>query len=368
MKEHLIWVICAVVLPLVAGLPAALLLHRKLRQAKIAAGLKIETAQGIVEEGFVQIGGIDQWISIRGENKSNPVLLIIHGGPGSCYSIFTPHLRAWEKHFTVVQWDQRGAGKTFARTGRRGIKAISMKQLASDGIEVAEYLRAHLRKDRLFLLASSMGSTFGMQIARIRPDMFYAYIGTDQNVGMVRGQDEGRRQLLERLRGNGMNKGVKTIERIGADPTVWTPDDFTAIAQWTMKSDPHGFRSTIKLLKDAVWYAPGWKLRDIRAFVKGMHFSLEQLLPEIVRYDAWAHGTRFELPVFVFQGSNDVLTTPALARAYFEEIVAPIKKMELISDAGHFAAFLQPEQFLEKLLVCVRPLAYDCGMRSVQQA
>ena len=242
-----------------------------------------------------------------------------------------------------------------------------MKRLTFDGIEVAEYLRAHLGKVQLFLLASSIGSTFGVEIVRSRPDLFYAYIGTDQNVGMVRGQDEGHRQLLERLHALGMNKGVKTIERIGADPTVWTPDDFTAVAQWTMKSDPQGFRRTIKLLKDAVWYAPGWRLGDIRAFVAGMRFSLEQLLPEIARYDAWAHGTRFEVPIFIFQGSNDVLTTPALATAFFEEIVAPIKKMELISNSGHFAAFLQPEQFLEKLLVCVRPLAHDRGMRSVQQ-
>ena len=351
--------ICSAVLLLIAGLPAALLLHRKLRQARIAKRLRIETARGIVEEGFVQIGGIEQWISIRGEDNSNPVLLVVHGGPGSCYSIFTPHLRTWEKHFTVVQWDQRGAGKTFTRTGRSGSGAISMKQLTSDGIEVAEYLRAHLGKVQIFLLASSMGSTFGMEIVRSRPDLFHAYIGTDQNVGMMRGQDKGHSQLLERLRALGMNKGVKTIERIGADPTVWTPDDFTAVAQWTMKSDPRGFRRTIRLLKDAVWYAPGWRLGDIRAFVAGMRFSLEQLLPEITRYDAWAHGTQYEVPIFIFQGSNDVLTTPALAKAYFEEVVAPIKKMELISNSGHFAAFLEPEQFLEKLLVYVRPLAYD---------
>ena len=117
------------------------------------------------------------------KTRNNPVLFVIHGGPGSCYSIFTPHLRAWEKHFTIVQWDQRGAGKTFARPASRNSVAITMKQLTADGIEIAEYLRAHLRKDQIFLLASSMGSTFGMDIVRCRPDMFYAYIGTDQNVG-----------------------------------------------------------------------------------------------------------------------------------------------------------------------------------------
>lgn len=357
----MVWIVC--VLSLIASVPCALLVHRKLRQAKIAAALRIESAQGIVEERFVKIGGIDQWISVRGENRNNPVLLLIHGGPGSSYSIFTPHLRAWEKHFTIVQWDHRGAGKTFARMGARGSGEISMKQLTWDAIEVAEYLRVHLHHDRLFLLASSMGSTFGLEVVRSRPDMFYAYIGTDQNVGMVRGREENYHRLLDRLRAHGMTRGIRAIERIGADARHWTPREFTIVAQWSMKSDPSGYRRTTKLLKDAVWYAPGWKLQDIRAFVKGMRFSLERLLPEIVVHDAWAQSTRFELPIFILQGENDGLTPASQARAYFNDIEAPVKHMEMISDAGHFAAIMQPGQFLEKLLTYVRPLA--CVSRAV---
>jgi pimeloyl-ACP methyl ester carboxylesterase len=359
MEGMMFWIAGASLLSLIGGVLAVLLVYRMLRQAKMASTLQIVSDQGVVEERFVSIGGIDQWISIRGEDRNNPVLLVIHGGPGSCYSIFTPHLRGWEKHFTIVQWDQRGAGKTFAGMRLRGPCEISLKQLAADGICVAEYLCERLHKERLFLLASSIGSTFGMQIIRSRPDMFYAYIGTDQNVGMVRGRDESHRQVLGRLRALGLKKGVKALERIGANPALWTPDDFTAVAQWTMKSDPPGFRRTIKLLKDAVLYAPGWKIGDIRAFVAGMRFSLEQLLPEIVRYDGWAQGTRYELPIFIFQGENDVLTTPSMARAFFDDIVAPMKRMELISGAGHFAAFLQPNLFLENLLTYVRPLAFS---------
>src|SRR6202035_4721600 len=175
MEGLMLWIACATLLSLIACVSTTLLARRKLRQAKVASTLRIESPQGIVEERFVSIGGIDQWISIRGEDQSNPVVFLIHGGPGSSYSIFTPHLRSWEKHFTVVQWDQRGAGKTFGGMGSRGNGAISLKQLGSDGIDVAEYLRARLHKERLFLLASSMGSTFGMQIARSRPDLFYAY-------------------------------------------------------------------------------------------------------------------------------------------------------------------------------------------------
>jgi len=351
------WVICVAVLMAVAGVPAGLLMERRLRQAKKAARLRIEGGRGIVEERFVTIGGIDQWIGIRGEDCGNPVLLMLHGGPGCSYSMFTPLLRSWEKYFTVVQWDQRGCGRTYSRMGPRGCGEISFEQLTRDGIEVAEYVRERLRKERVFLLASSLGSTFGVSVAIRRPDLFYAYIGTDQNVGMRRGREEEFREVRERLRALGLAKGVKALERAGADPAHWSPDDYNRVAQWTMKSDPPGFRRTMKMLKDAVWYAPGWGLKDIRAFVSGMRHTLKALLPEIVGYDAWMQGTRFDIPFFIFQGKDDVVTTPKLASMYFNDVVAPQKRMALIPNAGHFAAFLQPDEFLRELLVDVRPLA-----------
>ncbi len=352
----MIWIVCGALL-VIGTLAAGFLIQRKTRQTKVRASLRVSSDQGIVEEGFVRIGGIEQWIGIRGEDRSNPVLLLLHGGPGSSYSMFSPRLRGWEKHFTIAQWDQRGAGKTFARVGRRATGAISFAQLQRDGVEVAEYLRKRLQKARIFLLASSFGSTFGLQIARLRPDLFYAYIGTDQNVGMVRGREENFLEVVRRLRVAGLQKGVRALERIGPDPTRWSARDFSSVAKWTMKSDPAGFRRTIKLLKDAVWYAPTWTLKDIRAFVAGMRFSLEQLWPEARRYDAWQQGTTFAIPFFIIQGANDVVTTPKLAREFFDDVVAPVKQMMLIPEAGHFAAFLNPEGFLEELLRHVRPLA-----------
>jgi pimeloyl-ACP methyl ester carboxylesterase len=275
-------------------------------------------------------------------------------------------MRSWEKYFTIVQWDQRGGGRTFLRMGPRRSGEISLKQLTRDGIEVTEYMRARLGKDRIFVLASSLGSTFGIEVVRRRPDLFYAYIGTDQNVGMRRGRGEEHCEVLERLRALGLQKGVRALERIGSDSTGWSPDDYDTVTRWTMKSDPQGFRRTMMLLKDAVWYAPGWTLKDIRAFVRGMRYSLEKFLPEITRYDAWKQGTRFEIPFFIFQGGNDVLTTPKLAVDFFNDVVAPIKHMVLIRDAGHFAAFMQPNQFLRELLVHVRPLAETLSLSGTE--
>jgi pimeloyl-ACP methyl ester carboxylesterase len=173
---------------------------------------------------------------------------------------------------------------------------------------------------------------------------------------------------MERLRVLGLRKGLEALERVGPDPASWSPDDYNTVARWTMKSDPHGFRRTMKLLKDAIWNAPGWTLKDIRAFAVGMRYSLEKLLPEIARYDAWKQGTRFEIPFFIVQGEDDVLTTPELARVFFNDVVAPVKRMALIQDAGHFAAFMQPDQFLRELLIDVRRLAEVPSASAIEQA
>ncbi|KAA6462904.1 alpha/beta hydrolase [Acidobacteria bacterium AB60] len=347
------------VLAACVGMALTVLLRRSARQRATRAEMGIRSPRGVVEEGFARIGGIDQWIGIRGEDRENPVLLVLHGGPGSSYTMFAPHMRRWEEHFTIVQWDQRGGGRTYRRNRAAGCRPLSLEQLARDAEEVAEYARKRLGKERIVLLASSLGTTFGMRVARRRPELFYAYVGVDQNTGMRRRREQGHAAVVERLRAQRAMRGVREMERKGADPTRWSARDYEAVARWTMRSDAAGFRRAMKLLKDAVWHAPGWSLRDIRAFVQGMHFSTEELLGEMVRFDAWTEGVRFEIPFFVFQGACDVLTTPALARAYFEDVVAPEKHFALIADAGHFAAFLQPDEFLRLLLSHVRPLALE---------
>jgi pimeloyl-ACP methyl ester carboxylesterase len=352
----MLWSILAYVVIVVTALLMGTLLHRKLRQRRTSTALRIGGSRGIMEERFVKIGGIDQWIGIRGEHRNNPILLIIHGGPGSSYSIFTPLIRSWERHFTVVQWDQPGASKTFGRAGRNGSGKLTFDRLTGDGIETAEFVCSRLNKEKVILLASSFGSLTGMSMVKQRPDLFYAYVGTDQNVGMVRNREAIHRATLERLRALGLSEGVAFLERIGSDPTQWTAKSFTKTAKWTMKSDPRTHEQIMQLLKSAICFSPSYTLRDIKHFVSGMKFSTEQLFPEIPASDAWQQGTHFDVPFFIFQGENDVLTPASLAAQYFADVVAPAKKMTLIRDAGHFAAFIQPEQFLHELLVCVRPL------------
>jgi pimeloyl-ACP methyl ester carboxylesterase len=333
------------------------LAYRKVRQRRVAKALRIGTPNGIVEERFVQIGGIDQWIQIRGEDRDNPVLLVVHGGPGWPNAIFTLPLRSWEKHFTVVQWDQRGVSKTLGRNGKAGSGELSFDRTVSDAIEVTEFLRTHLRKDKVILLAESMGTLVGVPLVKRRPDLFYAYVGTDQYVDMARNEALSYQMTLERVRAAGNSKAVAALEKIGADPTRWDVRAWNVKMGWTFKTDPVTPNLDRKLLLPLVLSSPTYTLRDIYHVGVGFQFAKAELFEQFMAYDARQLGIRFGVPFFLFQGESDVVTLTTLAEEYFAEVEAPTKGIALIKDAGHFAAFTQPEQFLTELLSQVRPLA-----------
>src|SRR5580698_2152938 len=150
----------------------------------IAASRKIVSPNGVDELLPLQINGSTQWVSIRGKDRRNPIILFLHGGPGSPtmpadYTFQTP----WEDYFTVVQWDQRGTGKTYAANDPAITAAtLSMMQMTSDAEEVVRYLMKRYDKKKIFLLGHSWGSALGVQLAQRHPEWFYAYIGVGQVV------------------------------------------------------------------------------------------------------------------------------------------------------------------------------------------
>ena len=145
--------------------------------------------QRVFEEKFILINGIEQWATIKGE-RSKPVILFLHGGPGSVMSAYSDNLyKEWEKDFIIVQWDQRGAGRTFGRSapaeltpGYLKSNPLTIEQMLSDGIELSEYLVKHLGKRKIILFGSSWGSVLGVKMATKRPDLYYAYVGHAQVV------------------------------------------------------------------------------------------------------------------------------------------------------------------------------------------
>jgi pimeloyl-ACP methyl ester carboxylesterase len=342
----------AMAAPVVGGLA-----YRKVRQRRVAKALTIGSPNGIVEERFVRIGGIEQWIQIRGEDRTNPVLLVVHGGPGWPNAVFTLPLRSWERHFTVVQWDQRGASKTLGRNGKAGSAEMTFECRVSDAIEVTEFLRNHLRKDKVILLAESMGTLVGVPLVKRRPELFYAYVGTDQYVDMARNETLKYQMTLQRVRTAGNTKGVAALEKISPNPSWWDLSAWNVNMGWAFKTNLPTPSPDRKHLFPLALSSPIYTLRDIYYLFVGFQFATAQLFEEIMSYDARRLGTRFEVPFFIFQDESDVVTLTTLAEEYFAEVEAPTKGLALIKDAGHFAAFTQPERFLTELLSRVRPLA-----------
>lgn len=336
-------------------LPDLLLRNRNRR--KNTRLLQIHTPNRIVEGRYVKIGGIDQWVTIRGEDSHNPILLFIHGGPASPYSIFSPLLRSWEKHFTIVQWDQRGAGKTFTRNGKDGSSTITItfNRLAQDGTELAEYLCNKLAQQKVILIGSSVGSLIGIMMAKQRPDLFYAYVGTDQNSPDP--QQLAYRLTVETFRNAGHLKGVQLVEKMGPDPRLWSRKDFELRNQYLVKVIKDVPNMIMDLILPSMLSSPEHKFSDLIDFFKGMNFSLGHLFDELVTFDFNKVGLCFELPFFIMHGEKDIITPTATAKAYFDKIEAPLKEYVLIRNAGHLACFARPEQFLEELIKRVRPLA-----------
>jgi pimeloyl-ACP methyl ester carboxylesterase len=333
------------------------LITRKSTQKNLTKDLLITAPNGIVEKRFIKIGGIDQWITIRGEDRHNPILFFVHGGPGSTYSIFAPLLRSWEKSFTLVQWDQRGAGKTFRKNGKAGTGTLTFERLVQDGIEIAEFLRKHLGQP-IILVGSSVGSITGTMMAKRRPDLFAAYVGTDQN-SSPDASELSYQLTLEWLRASGNTRGVEAVEKLGTRKGHLTPKEFTQLHQWTIKANPTIPNMIMDLILPAMLTSPDHTLGDLMDYFKGMSFSTDQLFQELMTANLYKLGMRFEIPFFIFQGDTDAITPTASAKAYFDRLEAPHKEFVLIKQSGHLAAFARPEQFLNELLQRVRPLVLN---------
>jgi pimeloyl-ACP methyl ester carboxylesterase len=150
-----------------------------------------------IEEGlFVDVNGVQQWVTLRGDDRANPALLII-AGPGFGYAALAPFFASYERAYTVVQWDQPGAGFTFGKNGNAG--GLTLERLVRDGVRVAELTRERLRVQRIALLCVSGGTLVGLHMAQQRPDLFCAYVGTGQFVDWPRQDAQGYALLLEAL-------------------------------------------------------------------------------------------------------------------------------------------------------------------------
>ena len=319
------------------------------------------SSRAIDEELFVRIGGIDQWITVKGQDRHNPVVLFLHGGPGDPISPYADSIygQAWKQRFTLVQWDQRGAGRTYGKSGPSIASTLNVNRMVKDGVEVAEYLVKHLHREKIIITGGSWGSILGVYMAKARPDLFYAYVGTAQVVNMKQ-IPGGYEKVLALARADADRKAIGELEAIGPPP--WNAlRKLGTLLQWQQvyeaktgapHTTPFSLSAEYTAVKDRADYAAGEELSFVTFFGA-------TLLGPIMEVDLPQLGTKFAIPVFIIQGQEDLRAPPEIAKSYFDRIEAPQKQFFVLPGSSHEPSRDSTDFLLKVLLEKVRPLALE---------
>ena len=329
-------------------------------KAIIAARNRIVSPHGIEQQLYVPIDGIRQWITIRGTDLRNPILLVLHGGPGS------PEMpaawtfqRPWEDYFTVVEWSQRGTGKTFEANARAAQSpGMTITGMTHDAAQLVRYLRARFHKRKIFLLGHSWGTVLGVELAERHPNWFYAYIGVGQIVNMRRGEQLGYQFALREAEAHQNHNAIRQLKAIAPYPgSALTVKRVSVRSRWEMYYGGLAFRRRNFEWDSRTWrLSPEYSSRDLKAIDAGSLYSLHHLLRPLLSVN-FDHVTHFACPIIEFVGAHDETTPAALTVQWFRRIHAPSKRLILFSDASHMIFEEQPGRFLVHLVDDVLPYA-----------
>lgn len=316
--------------------------------------LFVEPAPGkrraVDESGFIRIGGIDQWISIRGTDVRNPVILFLHGGPAEAQSPFLKEFLPWEISFTVVNWDQRGAGKTFGRNGP-ATPGMTVERMAQDVVEIAEYTKDKLHSRKIILIGHSWGAVLALYAVKLRPDAFSALVGTGQPVEWSLSVEDLEHFARQRATEAGDTPALASLDEASKLP-VTDLKRLRATSRWRMSESDVAY---LNIQREFVGPPPLPTTGDVADWIGGGDFSGPLLWPTITSFDARNFAPELPLPFYVIQGRDDHVVSFQAAKDYVDQVRAPAKAFIPV-DGGHFACFTHAEQFLTALRTRVMPL------------
>jgi pimeloyl-ACP methyl ester carboxylesterase len=315
----------------------------------------------IAELGYVRLGGLDQWVMIRGESVANLPLLLLHGGPGMSETpLFRRFNAPLERRFTVVYWDQRGAGKSFDPGIPRS--SMTVERFVADLDELVEVVRARLGHERVALLGHSWGSALGALYAARFPEKVAAYVGAAQIGDAAAGEARSYAFAVAEAERLGNRKALEALGAIGPPPhdgagvlkeRVWVQrlvGELSARNLWSMCR---------------VFLAgPETSLVDLPATVRGFRFSLDAMWPEVSRLNLLEAVPALEMPVFFFVGRRDHWVPPETSVAYYEALAAPSKRLVWFEASGHEMFADEPERFNAAMLDLVRPAVGPTARRT----
>jgi len=334
--------------------------------AILAEAGKVVSANGVDEARAVEIGGIRQWITVRGRDRRNPILLVIHGGPAAPelpnrYLFEAP----WLDYFTVVEWDQRGAGKTYALNDPAKVApTLTKARMVDDAEELAAWLRTTYGRKKIFVMAHSWGTILGLSLAERRPDWLYAYIGVGQIIDMRAGEKAGYEWVLGQARAAGDSTAVKELTSIAPYPEsdgALPLDKIDTERKWSVHFGglTHG-RQSYDVWENTERISPDYSAADFRAIDEGSGFSFPKLLPQMAATN-FSGLTRLRCHLLIFAGRYDYTTPAEPVKRWYDRLSAPGKRFIWFENSAHMMYEEEPGRVLLHLVRDALPLAAAAG-------
>ncbi|MEE4177009.1 MAG: alpha/beta hydrolase [Bacteroides sp.] len=305
---------------------------------------------------MVRIGGVKQAISIRGDNRQNPVLVYLHGGPGYPLFPFEPQQESMlrlEGHFTLVYWEQRGTGKSFSQHIPR--KSMNIEQFVDDTREVVEYARKVTGAEKVLLWGHSWGSNVGALFASRYPELLHAYISTGQSVSPFENEQLAYEFVLEKAREEGNQRALRQLARIDTLEANYSLKHALTVRRWVFKYGGIVKKGSDRPYVDIneigqILSAPEYSITDRINLIRFPYFSAEELWEDLKAFDLREAAPRIDVPVFFLVGKYDRIVSAQLAREYFEMLEAPQgKHLILFEHSAHRPFDEEREIFLEVL-------------------
>ena len=321
-------------------------------QRQTAQRIQITSAEGIHSLERITLGGVDQWILIRGWKRSAPVLLLVHGGPGFPSMPFAHATSRLEKHFVVVRWDQRGAGKSYSPT--LPDSSMNMKQFVADTLDLTDLLRQRFNQSRIMIGAHSWGSMIAALAVQQAPDRYSAYFAVSQAANAPESERLMYRWALSKGNDEGNEKALSQLRSLGPPPYEQFAD-YHMMTDWIAHFSAHEHRplSPARFILLAL-ESPFYSWADLIRIPLGAKYSFSNLWREaFYGIDLLKQAPRLNVPVFFFLGRHDHTATAsaAMAERYFEALDAPRgKRLIWFENSGHWPHLEEPDHFQDNLV------------------
>jgi len=295
----------------------------------------------------ILIGGKEQSICIRGNNINNPILLFVHGGPGDAAMPLmigiNPDL---EKDFIVVNWDQRGAGKSFYPF--KESDSLDYSTFVSDANELTEILLDRFNKKKIFIVGHSWGSVIATFAVQQHPERYYAYIGIGQVVNMKENERISYNYTLKEAANRQDKQAIEVLTRNGNDyydQSDWLSRLLTQ-RKYLLKYGGAVYQNTsYRIFEKYFLSSPEYSIMDVINRVRGSKQSLTYLWPKLMGVDLTKSAIEFKVPVYFLEGVHDYNAPTNLVEEYFQMINAPQKEIFWFDQSAHFPQWEEPQKF-----------------------